>query len=246
MPESSNRRNWTESELLTVLSLYCQLPFGRMHRNNPAVVQFAQALGRTPGSVALKLVNFASFDPALQARGIRGMSNSSHLDREIWDRYFGRWEELSAIEIAERSVTPQWEPRPTTAQRLTSVRLGQGFFRNAVLSAYEGACCITGIATPGLLRGSHIVPWAASESQRLDPANGVCLNALHDAAFDTGLIAIDTDYRLLVSASIRSMGHETAYADYFIRYAGKPIRVPERFIPDPECLRYHLQHVFIP
>ncbi len=245
MPESRGRRVWEETELIQVLALYCQLPFGRMHRGNPAVVAFAESLDRTPSAVALKLVNFASFDPALQARGIRGMSNSSRLDREVWDRYYGHWDTLATVEIAECSVAPEWEPRRTTAQRMTAVRVGQGFFRNAVLSAYEGACCVTGISAPGLLRASHIVPWSVSESQRLDPANGLCLNALHDAAFDTGLITVDADHRVLVSPSIRSAMPPVAYTEYFARYAGETIRLPERYRPNPDALRYHVEHVFI-
>ena len=40
-------------------------------------------------------------------------------------------------------------------------RVNQHFFRAAILAAYENLrCCITGLAVPGLLVASHIVPWA--------------------------------------------------------------------------------------
>jgi len=44
-----------------------------------------------------------------------------------------------------------------------------------------------------ILRGtaSHIVPWAEDERNRLNPRNGLCLNALHDRAFDRHLMWID-------------------------------------------------------
>lgn len=245
MPQTPSRRTWTEDELVKVLSLYCQLPFGQMHSRNPAVVRFAQSLQRTPASVALKLVNFASFDPGLKARGIGGMSNASRLDRIVWDRFYGNWDALASVDDAERVVTGHSPIRLTAAERMTAIRLGQSFFRNAVLAAYELSCCITGIRTPELLRASHIIPWSVSELHRLNPSNGVCLNALHDAAFDAGLVGLDEDLRVIVSKSTRDRMPQAAYADYFSRYEGKRIRTAERFAPDAECLRYHREHVFM-
>ena len=61
---------WTRDELILAINLYCKLPFGRLHRLNPQVINLANLIDRTPGSVAYKLVNFASLDPALKARGI--------------------------------------------------------------------------------------------------------------------------------------------------------------------------------
>ena len=54
---------------------------------------------------------------------------------------------------------------------------------------WNGPCPLSGIAEPELLRASHIVPWAACESdaERLDVHNGLLLSALWDAAFDKGL-----------------------------------------------------------
>lgn len=62
---------WTRDELILAINLYCKLPFGKIHRGNPDIVELANLLGRTPSSIAYKLVNFASLDPSLQARGIR-------------------------------------------------------------------------------------------------------------------------------------------------------------------------------
>src|SRR5690606_905420 len=73
---------------------YCKLPFGRLHATNPEVVNLSNLLNRTPGSVAFKLVNFASLDPSLKARGIKGASNSSKLDQEVWDEFYNHWDIL--------------------------------------------------------------------------------------------------------------------------------------------------------
>lgn len=79
--------NWTCDELLAVLALYCRLPFGKLHRGNSEVIACAQRLGRTPSAVAMKLVNFASFDPELQRRGIKGLKNARRGDRALWEEF---------------------------------------------------------------------------------------------------------------------------------------------------------------
>jgi putative restriction endonuclease len=248
------RRGWIRDELTQVLSLYCQLPFGQLHARNAAVKALAQALRRTASAVALKLVNFASLDPTLQARGIRGMSNSLVLDRTVWNETFGQWNALagSIPEQVAEAIVPSTEPSqppppncsPTEVIRETRERIGQRFFRNSVLASYNGRCCITGITSPALLRASHIVPWSVATELRLDPRNGLCLNALHDAAFDRGLITIDSAACLLLSADLKTMMPPNIYADMFARYAQQAISLPEKFQPRPEYLALHRSTVF--
>ncbi len=132
---------------------------------------------------------------------------------------------------------------------LATQRRGQAFFRKAVLAAYEGKCCVTGIAVPGLLRASHIVPWSVSrggdEAQRLNPRNGLCLNAMHDAAFDSGLITLDEDRRVVLSRTLRDATTAQVHQAWFIRYDGQRIADAEKFAPDPAFLTHHRQRVFV-
>lgn len=79
--------NWTREQALACFHLYGQLTFGRMHSRNPDVVTLAKAMGRTPGAVAKKLVNFASLDPVHQARHVKGLANTSNLDKKIWQEF---------------------------------------------------------------------------------------------------------------------------------------------------------------
>lgn len=72
------RKNWQRDELLLALNLYCKLPFGQYHNRNPEIIQLAGFVNRSPDAVAMKLSNFASFDPYHQARGIKGLANASH------------------------------------------------------------------------------------------------------------------------------------------------------------------------
>jgi len=60
---------WTRSQLKLAFYLYCQLPFGKLHQRNPEVIKLAGEIGRTASAVAMKLVNFASLDPAIRASG---------------------------------------------------------------------------------------------------------------------------------------------------------------------------------
>ena len=88
----SGQSHWTREELILAINLYCKIPFGRMHHGNPLIIEFANLIGRTPSSVTFKLGNFASFDPSLRARGIKGAVNASKLDKEIWDEFYRDWD----------------------------------------------------------------------------------------------------------------------------------------------------------
>lgn len=246
MPEP--RRTWNTDELILALSLYRQLPFGQMHSRNHAVTKLAEVIDRTPSAVAMKLVNFASFDPTLQARGIKGMGNSSKLDREVWNRFATQWDALATAlpETVEESIElDDVQVRVTEVKRLQRVRVGQSFFRNAVLSAYDMKCCITGISEKALLRASHIVPWASSEAERLNPANGLCLNAIHDAAFDRGLMTLDESLRVVVSAKLPPTMSAEVFERFFGSITGQPIRLPDRTQPHPEFLAHHRTNIFV-
>ena len=88
-------RRWTRDELLLAMHLYCRIPFGRQHAHAPEVVELAAALGRTPASVAMKLNNLTSLDPEERARGVKGLSGASDLDRQVWAEFQARWDDLA-------------------------------------------------------------------------------------------------------------------------------------------------------
>jgi len=125
------------------------------------------------------------------------------------------------------------------------VRVNQNFFRKTILANYNFACCITGISTLELLIASHIIPWSADSSNRLNPKNGLCLNALHDKAFDKGLITITPDYRIRLSRTLIVKNEKNPkFQEYFGVYENAPIVLPDKFLPNKEFLEYHNQKVF--
>lgn len=242
------RRDWTEGELLQVLALYRRIQFGQMHSRNPDVALLATILNRTPSAVAMKLVNFASFDEEHQTRGIKGMSHASALDKSIWLRYNSNWARLAhADPIAKKEISDEDVPFAKNTSKRVEVngRIGQAYFRSCVLGAYGGACCITGIQVRALLRASHIIPWKDEEQTRLNPQNGLCLNALHDAAFDRGLITLDVKLQVVVSSRLRDAMSKSAFNTFFLNYVGVSIQAPERYQPSPHYLSYHREKVFV-
>lgn len=249
-------RPWRRDELVAAFRLYCMLPFGKLHQRNPQIIALAEALGRTPGSVALKLVNLASLDPAITGTGRSGMANASAGDREIWAAFHSDWTAMEAEgeEVARRLGILEPEPElpeaipwsgETSVETLVKVRRGQAFFRKAVLGSYEGRCCMSGIGEPLLLLASHIVPWARDEANRLNPANGLCLSALHDRAFDQGLITVDADYRVKVAPVLKAQGDNPLAKDWLLGLEGQRIRLPKRFRPDPDFLAWHQRERFL-
>lgn len=149
---------WTRDELILAINLYCKLPFGRLHRLNPEVINLANLIQRTPSSVAYKLVNFASLDPSLKSRGIKGASNASKLDAEIWNEFYNNWSVLpyesekllakmenTSIEKISNITISDLPKEGKSREQIVKVRVNQAFFRSSILASYNNTCCITGI-----------------------------------------------------------------------------------------------------
>lgn len=257
---SSSR--WTKEELKLAFHLYCQLPFGKLHSRNPEIVELASMISRTPSAVAMKLVNLASLDPAITRTGRSGLGNASALDREVWNEFHADWEGLAlecqsmretlgtgtCSELPQESgLTNIFESADYSAETrrvVTEQRIKQSFFRRAVLSSYRGRCCMSGLSESRLLIASHIVPWGKDKANRLNPSNGLCLSAIHDRAFDQGLITLSDDCRIVLSKAL-SENHDDFVAQVLIPLGGRQIEVPERFAPNPAFLAHHRSEVFV-
>lgn len=111
------------------------------------------------------------------------------------------------------------------------------------MAAYDGSCCITGLQMSELLVASHLVPWAKDRANRVNPRNGLCLNAYHDRAFDRGLITLNHDLRIEVSPKVKAAGSSHA-KDWLTNFEGASIRPPKRFAPEPEFIDWHRRNVF--
>lgn len=126
----------------------------------------------------------------------------------------------SALEV-ELERLPD-EIRNTDVERMVRQRVGQDSYRKAMLDYWGGACAVTGVAIPEILRASHALPWAECESdaQRLDVFNGLLLTANLDALFDRFLISFDSMGVVMISdlVSIRDRDFLGLSADLQLRW----------------------------
>src|SRR3954451_16822066 len=147
---------WTREHFLIALNLYCKLQFGKLHRGNRLIVEVTTKLGRTPNSLAMKLVNFASLDPVIKAQGKKGLPGATPQDQRMCDEFHANIASLGPtseqllhdlftednereVDFLERdkvTVEPSTKliapTGPTESTATVKVRRGQQFFRQSV------------------------------------------------------------------------------------------------------------------
>lgn len=223
------KNNWTKEETIIAFNVYCKIPFKTSSKTNPVVIKYASIIGRSPSALNMKIGNFGRLDPELKKQGITGLVNRSKLEEEVWNEFNGNWDslafesekllaqyqnkEIEEIEEFELKNLPEGIDR----ERKVKTRVNQSFFRSAVLSSYNLKCCITGLAIPDFLVASHIVPWSKDKENRTNPKNGLCLNSIHDKAFDKGLITITPDFRIKVSDYFDDFLKDESVEDFFLK-----------------------------
>lgn len=251
--------NWTRNELILVLNLYYKIPYGQFNNRNKEVIELARLLGRTPGAVAYKLVNFVSLDPIQQTKGRKGAVNVGKLDVEVFNEFKNKWADLmydSEVILTELQSTTVAEtfkddiemknlgPGQETVRTIKD-RVNQNLFRRMILSNFDFKCAVTGIAIPELLVASHIKPWSVDINERLNPANGIALSATFDKAFDKGLITIDSDFKVVYSERLIRHRHSTFFQELFVKYESKNIHMPRKISIGTDFLKFHNDNIFL-
>ncbi|GAB1450966.1 HNH endonuclease [Draconibacterium sp.] len=249
--------NWTREEHIVAFNLYCKIPFTKINENYLPVIELANIIGRSKGAISRKLANFARLDPALQARNVSGLTHGAKGEEIVWNEFHGNWEELAfeseqilagykGIEIqSEVDLSDIPELREGKERdAIVKTRINQNFFRDTILASYDAKCCITGINIPALLVASHIIPWSKNEKERMNPQNGLCLNALHDRAFDKGLITVTPDFIVKISEQLLENDAKSDY-NYFTPFHNNKIIQPLRFLPKRDFLEFHNNEIFI-
>jgi len=120
-----------------------------------------------------------------------------------------------------------------------------GLFKREIPKIYNNTCCISGMRIDATINVSmidacHIIPF--SESYDDTVTNGIALCPNLHRAFDRGLIAIDENYKVVVSNSFRE--DETNYG---IRaFEGVKINLPnkESYFPTTNNFLWHLKNIF--
>lgn len=251
-------RLWTKEEFILAFNLYLKIEYKKINDQNPDVIKLANLINRSPGSISIRLANFASVDPYHQQRGAVGLKNGGNTIQSIWDEFYKDREKLlfqSEQILAQKentSIEKKFEDilfdtkdlKGEDILRTVKTRVNQSVFRQMVLSNYNNKCAITGIDIPELLLASHIMPWSKNEEHRLNPENGICFSALYDKAFDKGLIGINTNHEIIFSDSIKKKKETEFYKQYFSRLENEKIIVAQKYLPRREFLEYHLDTIF--
>ena len=242
---------------MIAFNLYSKIPFGKIHDHHPEIAHLAKLLKRPPASLSMKMCNLATLDPQHIGR-IKGLRNPSKMERVVWKdfcdnpgRFMLETEKLMFELLDKQADDLRLEPeiaelpKGETRRRLVNARLNQSLFRKIVLSAYNNKCCMTGIAVPELLNASHIIPWSENPEARINPHNGLCLNVLHDRAFDRGLISVSPDdLAVHVSQQLREEMKQPEKLQFLLASDKKSIEQPTRFSPDREFLDHHYRNIF--
>jgi putative restriction endonuclease len=264
-------RNWTDQERLAALGLYFELPFGQLHARNPQIIDMARAMDRSANSLAMKLVNFAHLDPALDRKGL---SNVSRADRELLvafdhdpERLVDQIERASDRIWAGVGPTPTGSPmqnpahrpedfadqgmifdvsgRPTEIRRMRTERLSQGFFRRAVLSGYRFECGVCGQELHSLLEAAHIIPHGKDAQRRLRPDNGLSLCRNHHKAFDEGYWTLRHDLSIELNPEIVALAAKhDGIAGLLLPHQDTPLKRPTRYLPMADAITWHRENLF--
>ncbi len=250
------KNNWTREETIVAFNVYCKIPFKSSSKTNPIIIKYANIIGRSPSALNMKIGNIGRLDPELKEQGKTGLPHGSKIEEDVWNEFNGNWEKLafeSELLISKYLNKPieevsnmQTEDIREGIERETVIkqRVNQSFFRSTVLSSYYNQCCITGLAIPDFLVASHIIPWSKNTEHRLNPRNGLCLNSIHDRAFDRGFITITPDFTVKISNALLDFEKEKAVQDFFLKYDKKKISLPDKFLPSRDFLDFHFENIF--
>jgi putative restriction endonuclease len=128
---------------------------------------------------------------------------------------------------------PDTEPARRYALRSVQQRLHQASFRQAVISAYDGRCALSGLPEALLLDAAHIVSDRHEVFGQPVVPNGIPLSKLHHAAFDAHLIGIDPDFRMHVSTRLLEQ-KDGPMLEAMKKLDGESIRLPTRVRDRPD------------
>jgi len=103
----------------------------------------------------------------------------------------------------------------TDKQVLTKTRgVAQRLFRGNLFRLWDGACAVTGVREPKVLKAGHIKPWSESRPrEKIDHFNGLLLIPNLDVLFNEHLISFKDNGELLVSDKFRSDDQRRMHID---------------------------------
>jgi len=171
----------------------------------------------------------AYFPNYLQSSGIDNLENS-YL-KNLQDYVLNEIPKVMRLQVAEE----EW------------VYVRNWTFKKMVPQVYQNTCAISGMKVSSsqgkyLIDACHIVPFSRDQDDQVTNGIALCPN-LH-RAFDSGLVSIDQDFRVLVSDYL----HDDSTHPYALSsLRGRKIILPDQKHrwPDPENLEWHRKNRFL-
>lgn len=127
----------------------------------------------------------------------------------------------------------------------TEIPVRSAGFRRAIMEIYDYTCAVCELtirASSGesVTDAAHIIPFSVSYND--DIRNGMSLCKSHHWAFDTGLISVTENYRVIVSPSLSERGPT---AGILTQLHDRQIWTPEddQYHPDKGALEWHRMRV---
>ena len=145
--------------------------------------------------------------------------------------------------LVESSTTPE-----QLARRVQLVEIMRAFrdarFRPLVLQAYGSRCAVCGTALK-LVDAAHIVPVSDPRGDDI-VNNGLALCRLHHGAYDTGLLGVQSNYRIILNTAAADRLRQVQLdggLEAFRAALPQQIRLPNvaEVHPDPRKLRIGLE-----
>jgi putative restriction endonuclease len=111
---------------------------------------------------------------------------------------FGFTDDGAALdELAQRPISKP-EESGVVYGKIQTRGIAQDVFRRASLRAYGRRCAFCGLSFEVALHVGHIIPWStASVAQRLAPTNGLLLCSTHHSLFDSEILTVALDHRII-------------------------------------------------
>lgn len=198
------------------------------------------------------VIDFAYFDNELfllllqnESRSIlKDCISETYFNGKIDKKTLGNnyYEEVEEILLNEPAIVYKKEVLTLDEEEIF---IRKGAFKKIVPQIYNQSCCISGMRIISsfqiqMVDACHIVPFSESHDDTITNGISLCPN-LH-RAFDRGLIAIDNNYKLIVSEKFS----EECINYSIAMYANKKLMLPleSKYYPAINNLEWHRKHIF--
>lgn len=246
------QRLWTREEYILALDLYFRIPFGQFHKNNPDVLKLADLIKRTPSSVAMRLCNYVSCDPAMKAVGIEGLSAGVKTCTPYWNEFANNRSKLismagvcrakliETMDMDDEYILNHISDWDNLVEELYDCK-----FQAIIKRNYNDHCAISGIKVPQLLTACHIIPVSESEDEAMKADNGLLLSLNFAKAYVNGLIGIDDHYIVHLSDDLMTHQFDSNFSSFFRKFEHKQLLLNDVTVkPDKTFLQWHMDTVF--